>query len=89
MTTATFKPDDEIQKLLNSLEDEETDVDNITDVTCKCLLIMSVRDATEIINSKEKTKGDDDEEEKMKLFDEFVQKSYSVKLESMKKNLLK
>ena len=60
---------------MNSLEPNETDFDKITDVTHKCLLIMSVRDAAEIINSREKTKGDDvdDEKEKMKLFDEIVQ----------------
>ena len=76
---------------MNSLEPNETDFDKITDVTHKCLLIMSVSDAAEIINSREKTKGDDvdDEKEKMKLFDEIVQKSYSIKLESMRKKLLK
>ena len=76
---------------MNSLEPNETDFDKITDVTHKCLLIMSISDAAEIINSREKTKGDDvdDEKEKMKLFDEIVQKSYSVKLESMRKKLLK
>ena len=76
---------------MNSFEPNETDFDKITDVTHKCLLIMSVRDAAEIINSREKTKGDDvdDEKEKMKLFDKIVQKSYSIKLESMRKKLLK
>ena len=41
----TFKPNEEIQKLLNSIDKDETDINKITDVTHKCLLIMSVRDA--------------------------------------------
>ena len=73
-TTTTFKPHEEIQKLLNSLDKNETDVNKISDVTHKYLLIMSVRDASKIINTGEKTKNDDDNDEKMKMFDEIVQK---------------
>ena len=87
-TTTTFKPHEEIQKLLNSLDKNETDVNKISDVTHKCLLIMSVRNATKIINTGEKTKDDDDNDEKMKMFDEIVQKCYLIKLESLKKKLL-
>ena len=86
-TTKTFKPEEEIRKLLNSLDPEENNIDKITEITHKCLLIMSVRDTAEIINSREKT--EDNEEEKMKLFDEIVQKCYSIKIESMRKKLLK
>ena len=49
---------------------------------------MSVRDASKIINTEEKTKDDDDNDEKMKMFDEIVQKCYLIKLESLKKKLL-
>ena len=87
-TTTTFKPHEEIQKLLNSLDKNETDVNKVSDVTHKCLLIMSVRNATKIINTGEKTKDDDDNDEKMKMFDEIVQKCYLIKLESLKKKLL-
>ena len=76
--TTTLNVHYEIQKLLNSLEPNETDVTKIVDVTHKCLLLMSVRDATQIINSSNKNNDDDQE---MKLFDEIVQKSYLVKLE--------
>ena len=85
--TTTFKPHEEIQKLLDSLNSNENDINKISDVTHKCLLIMSISDTAEIINSGEKTK-DDDDDEKMKLFDEIVQKCYLLKLESMKKKLL-
>ena len=87
-TTTTSKPHEEIQKLLNSLDKNETDVNKISDVTHKYLLIMSVRDATKIINTGEKTKDDDNNDEKMKMFDEIVQKCYLIKLESLKKKLL-
>ena len=44
--TTTFKPEEEIEKLLNSLEPEENDVDKISKVAHKYLMVMSVRDAT-------------------------------------------
>ena len=84
-TTTTFSPNDEIQKLFNSLEPDETDINKIADVTHKCLLIMSVRDAALIINNKTDS---DDEEEKMKLFHEIIQKSYLIKLGLLEKKLL-
>ena len=92
-TTTTLNIDYEIQKLLNSLEPNETDVNKITDETHKCLLIMAVRDAVQIINSRKKSDNNDDhddekEKQEMKLFDEIVQKSYLVKLELLEKKLL-
>ena len=81
----TFNVDYELQKLFNSLEPDETDVTKIAEVTHKSLLIMSVRDAATVINSR-KEKNNDGEE--MKLFDEIVQKSYLLKLELLKKKLL-
>ena len=92
--TTTFKPHNEIQKLLNSLEPNETDINKITDVTHKCLLIMCVRDAAQIINSRKKTQdndydNDEKEKEEMKLFDEIIQKFYLVKLALLKEKLLK
>ena len=83
----TFNVDNELQKLFNSLEPDETDITKIADVTHKSLLIMSVRDAATVINSKKKN-NDVDNDKKMKLFDEIVQKSYLVKLELLKKKLL-
>ena len=84
--TETTDFDDEIQKLFNSLEPDETDINKIADVTHKCLLIMSVRDAALLINNK--ADSDDDKEEKMKLFNEIIQKSYLIKLRLLEKKLL-
>ena len=85
-TTTTFNPNDKIQKLFNSLEPDETDINKIADVTHKCLLIMSIRDGALIINNE--ADNDDDEKEKMKLFHEIVKKSYLIKLELLEKKLL-
>ena len=84
--TETTNFDDEIQKLFNSLEPDETDIDKIADVTHKCLLLMSVRDAALLTNNK--ADSDDDDEEKMKLFHEIIQKSYLIKLGLLEKKLL-
>ena len=78
--TRTFKPDEEITKLLNSLDPEENDLDKITNITHKCLMAMSVRDAS--IMKKE------NENEKIEL-DELIQKIYLEKLDLMRKELLK
>ena len=78
--TRTFKPDEEITKLLNSLDPEENDLDKITTVTHKCLMVMSVRDAS--IMKKKK------ENEKIEL-DELIQRIYLEKLDFMRKELLK
>ena len=81
--TTTLNVDYELQKLFNSLEPDETDVSKIADVTHKCLLIMSIRDAASIMNNEA-----DNYEEKMKLFNEIVKKSYLIKLELLEKKLL-
>ena len=86
-TETTFNVNNELQKLFNSLEPDETDITKIADVTHKSLLIMSVRDAAVIIKSK-KRKNEFDDDEIMKLFDEIVQKSYLIKLELLKEKLL-
>ena len=70
-TTETFNPHDEIEKLLNSLDANETNIDKITDVTHKCLLIMSVTDAVRIIDNMKKIDDDDNDDTQMKLFDEL------------------
>ena len=88
-TETVLNVDHELQKLFNSLEPNETDISKIAEVTHKCLLIMSVRDAAMVINSrKEKNGGFDNDNEEMKLFDEVVQKSYLLKLELLKNKLL-
>ena len=82
--TTRFNPNEEIQKLFDSLEPDETDVNKIADVTHKCLLIMSVRDAALITNQSD----NGDEDEKMKLFHEIIKKSYLLKLKLLEQKLL-
>ena len=85
-----FNVQNEISKLLNSLEPEETDINKIANVAHRSLLTMSIRDAvTEMEMEKRRKKEKNDEKEELnedetKLF-EMIQKSYLGKLDFMKK----
>ena len=85
-----FNVQNEINKLLNSLEPEETDTNKIANVAHRSLLIMPIRDAvTEMEMEKRRKKEKNDEKEELnedetKLF-EMIQKSYLGKLDFMKK----
>ena len=85
-----FNVQNEINKLLNSLEPEETDINKIANVAHRSLLIMSIQDAvTEMEMEKRRKKEKNDEKEELnedetKLF-EMIQKSYLGKLDFMKK----
>ena len=89
-----FNIQNEISKLLNSLEPEETDINKIANVAHRSLLTMSIRDAVtememEKRRKKEKNDGKEElnDEDDTKLF-EMIQKSYLGKLDFMKKTLL-
>ena len=85
-----FNVQNKINKLLNSLEPEETDINKIANVAHRSLLIMPIRDAvTEMEMEKRRKKEKNDEKEELnedetKLF-EMIQKSYLGKLDFMKK----
>ena len=90
-----FNLQNEINKLLNSLEPEETDINKIAKVAHRSLLILSVWDAAmEMEMEKRRKKEKDDEKEELndedetKLLHEMIQKSYLGKLDFMKKTLL-
>ena len=87
-----FNVQNEINKLLNSLEPEETDINKIAKVAHKSLLMMSIRDVAIEMKKRKKEKDDEKEElndeDEIKLFDEMIQKSYLEKLDFMKKTLL-
>ena len=85
-----FNFDNEINKQLNSLEPEETDINKITKVTHRTLLMMSMRDAVMEMRDKKKDekKEEEEEENEIKLFHELIQKSYLEKLDFIKKQLL-
>ena len=89
-----FNIQNEISKLLNSLDPEETDINKIANVAHRSLLTMSIRDAvTEMEMEKRRKKEKNDEKEELndeddtKLF-EMIQRSYLGKLDFMKKTLL-
>ena len=85
-----FNFDNEINKQLNSLEPEETNINKITKVTHRTLLMMSMRDAVMEMRDKKKDekKEEEEEENEIKLFHELIQKSYLKKLDFIKKQLL-
>ena len=87
-----FNVQNEINKLLNSLEPEETDINKIAKVAHKSLLMMSIRGVAIEMKKRKKEKDDEKEElndeDEIKLFDEMIQKSYLEKLDFMKKTLL-
>ena len=90
-----FNVQNEINKLMNSLEPEETDINKIAKVAHRSLLILSVWDAaTEMEMEKRRKREKYDEKEELndedetKLFHEMIQKSYLEKLDFIKKTLL-
>ena len=79
----------DIDKLMNRLEDDETDINKITNVTHNILMTMSIREGLDAINHKKKRNGENlGEEEEIKLMCELIQKIYVGKLEFIKKSLL-
>ena len=70
------------------LDEEETDIKKITDVTHNVLMAMSVRDAVYIINEKKKNGEILSEEDEIKLVSELVTKCCEEKLDFIKKSLL-
>ena len=77
-----------IDELLNRLDQEETDINKICDVTHNVLMAMSVRDGIDIINNNNKNSKILNEDDKIKLISELVTKSYEEKIDFIKKSLL-
>ena len=86
MATTNFQKG--IDETLKKLDEEETDIKKITDVTHNVLMAMSVRDAVYIINEKKKNGEILSEEDEIKLVSELVTKCYEEKLDFIKKSLL-
>ena len=85
-----FNVQNEIDKLMNSLEPEEKDINKIAKVAHRSILIMSVRDAVMEMREKKKEEeeGEKNDENEIELFHEMIQKSYLEKLDFIKKTLL-
>ena len=86
MATTNFQKG--IDELLNRLDEEETDINKICDVTHNVLMAMSVRDGIDIINNKKKKGKILSEDDEIKLISELVTKSYEEKIDFIKKSLL-
>ena len=86
MATTNFQKG--IDELLNRLDEEETDINKICDVTHNVLMAMSVRDGIDIINNKKKNGEILSEDDEIKLISELVTKSYEEKIDFIKKSLL-
>ena len=73
-----FNVQNEIDKLMNSLEPEENDINKIANVAHRSILIMSVRDAVMEMREKKKEEeeGEKNDENEIELFHEMIQKSY-------------
>ena len=77
-----------IDEILNRLDDDETDVKKITNITHTVLMAMSVRGAVCIINKKKKNGKILTDDEEMKKESELVKKSYEEKLDFIKKSFM-
>ena len=86
MAATNFKKG--IDKLLNRLNKQETDINKICDVTHNVLMVMLVRDGIDIINNKTKKGKILSEDDEIKLISELVTKKYEEKIDFIKKSLL-
>ena len=86
MATTNFQKG--IDELLNRLDEEETDINKICDVTHNVLMAMLVRDGIDITNNNNKNGKILSEDDEIKLISELVTKSYEEKIDFIKKSLL-
>ena len=77
-----------IDNLLNTLDDEETDIDKITNVTHNVLMAISLKTAVNIVEEKEKNGENLNSDEKAKMIGDFTEIAYSKQLDFIKKSFL-
>ena len=77
-----------IDSLLNTLDDEETDIDKITNVTHNVLMAISLKTAVNIVEEKEKNGENLNSDEKAKMIGDFTEITYSEELDFIKKSFL-
>ena len=78
-----------VQKLLEVLNDNETNIEKIAMVSHHFLLLKSMKNAREIIQKKEAEGEIFNKEEKIKKFKELVNLIYDEKIKILKEELLK
>ena len=64
-----------VDELLNRLDNDETDINKICDVTHIILMAMSIKDGVEIINNNKKNGEILSEDDEIKLISELVKKN--------------
>ena len=66
-----------VDELLNRLDNDETDINKICDVTHNVLMAMSIREGVNIINNNNKKKNGEilSEDDEIKLISELVKKN--------------
>ena len=72
---ASFNINEKIQEELNSLNEQEDDVDKIAKLTHRSLLMLSVKDVVMEMKQKEKEKNENEEEKEendIELFHELI-----------------
>ena len=78
-----------VQKLLEVLNDNETNIEKIAMVSHHFFLLKSMKNAREIIQKKEAEGEIFNKEEKIKKFKELVNLIYDEKIKILKEELLK
>ena len=78
-----------IEKMLNVLDDNETDLNKIANVSHHFLLASSMKNVREIIQKREANGEIFNEDEKFFFFNELVNLIYEEKLKLLKEELLK
>ena len=76
----SWDPKEEVNRLLNSLDENETNLTKITDVTHKALKAMSLSDACEFMISRKLPVTD----ENIEKFLDLTRKAYLIRLEILK-----
>ena len=78
-----------IEKMLNVLDDNETDLNKIANVSHHFLLASSMKNVREIIQKREANGEIFNKDEKFFFFNELVNLIYEEKLKLLKEELLK
>ena len=90
---ASFDINAKIEEELNSLSDQEDDVNKLARATHRSLLMLSIKDAVMEMRKREKEneekneKNEENEENEINLFHELIKKSYLEKIDFMRKQL--
>ena len=82
---AEWNASEQIDKVLNSIDPEETDVNVMASAAHKCLKTMALNDAAEYMIEKQFPIT----EENIKIFMQITQQAYFARLKIMKDNLIK